>query len=183
MGNLMILEIFKFFLENPYGEVYLRELAKKLKLSPFAIKKYIELLIKENLVKDERKANLRYFKANINNLFFKHLKIAFSINLLIKSGLIDFLKESIVNVSSITLFGSMAKGEDSKESDIDIVVIGKEKNFNLSRAKEKIGREINLHIFSWSEWNKKAKQDKPFYFEVISHGIQLYGELPLVRWK
>lgn len=181
MKNIILLKIVKFFLEQPYEKVYLRELARKLKLSPYAIKKYTKLLIEENLIKEEKKANLRYFSANINNLFFKQIKIAFSINILLKSGLLDFLKQNLANVSSIALFGSMAKGEDSKESDVDIFVLGKEKYLNLSKFEERIRRRITLHVFSWSEWNKKAKQDAPFYFEIISYGIPLYGELPIVK--
>ena len=114
MKDLLLIKVLNFFLENPYQEAYLRELAKKLKLSPFAIKKYVDILIKEELVKDEKKANLRFFKANMNDLFFRHLKIAFSINIILKSKLIEFLREEITNVSSIVLFGSIAKGEDDK---------------------------------------------------------------------
>lgn len=181
MEEFIQLKILKFFLENPYEEVYLRELSKKLKLSPFAIKKYLDILFKENIILEERKANLRYFKANLDNLFFKHLKIAFSINLIEKSGFIKLLKENIPNISSIILFGSMAKGEDNQESDVDILVIGKEKKLNLTKFEEKIGKTINIHTFTWGEWNKKAKEDSPFYYESVIYGIPLYGELPIVK--
>ena len=181
MENLIFLRIVRFFLENPYEEIYLRKLAKNLKLSTYSIKKYADLLSKENLIKEERKANLRYFKANINNLFFKYLKKAYNIDLLFKSGLIDFLRDNLSNISSIILFGSTAKGEDEKKSDIDILIIGKEKYLNLDKFEEKFNKEIILHIFSWSEWNNKVKEDKAFYFEIISYGIPLYGELPLIK--
>lgn len=183
MRELTFLKAVKFFLENPYEEVYLRQLAKKLNLSSFAIKKYADLLVKEDLIKEERKANLRYFKANIDSLFFKHLKIAFNVNIISKSGLIDFLKQNLANISSIVLFGSMAKGEDSRESDVDILVIGKEKYTDLDKIEEKLDKKINLHILSWSDWNKNAENNKAFYFDVITYGIQLYGELPLIKWK
>ena len=183
MQELIFLKVVRFFLENPYKEVYLRQLAKELSLSSFAIKKYSDLLVKEELIKEQRIANLRYFKANINNLFFKHLKIAFNINLLLKSGLLDFLKQNLANVSSVVLFGSMAKGEDDKQSDVDILIIGKEKYLNLEKFEEIIGKDITLHIFSWSEWNKQAVENKAFYSDVTSYGITLYGELPLTKWK
>jgi len=183
MQDIIPLKIFNFFFESPYKEAYLRELSKKLKLSPFAVKKYLDWFVKEGLILEERKANLRYFKANINNLFFRHLKIAFSIKLIMKSGLISYLKENISNTSSITLFGSTAKGEDDKESDIDILIIGKNKYTDTHKFREKTGKEINLHIFSWGEWNEKAKKDSPFYYEVISSGIKLHGELPIVKLK
>src|SRR3989344_2153372 len=183
MQELMLLKVVRFFLENPYEEVYLRQLAKRLKLSPFAIKKYSDLLLKENLITEERKANLRYFKANINNLFFRQLKISFSINSIIKSKLIDFLKENLTNISSITLFGSIAKGNDDRNSDVDILIIGVDKQVDITKFEEKMNKKITTHIFSWSEWNKKAKEDVAFYYEVVNYGVNLYGELPLIKWK
>ena len=183
MQESKFIKFIEFFLINPYKEVYLRELAKKLKISPFATKKYADILIKEGLILDEKKANFRYLRANINNLFYKHLIISYSLRQLIISGLIDFLKNNIANITSITLFGSLAKGEDTDESDIDILIIGKQKHLSLSRFEDKLNKEITLHFFSWSEWNGKAKEDHPFYYEIINHGIPLYGELPLIKWK
>lgn len=183
MNDIPLLKILNYFIENPYGEVYLRELAKKLKLSPFSIKKYVDLFIEEDLVIEEKRANLRYFKANINNFVFKYIKITTNLYTIQKAGLLEFLREKITNLSSITLFGSIARGEDDGKSDIDLIVIGKTKYLNLSEIEGKLGRDIRPHIYSWGEWNKKSKQDSPFYFEVITHGIPLYGELPIVKWK
>jgi predicted nucleotidyltransferase len=183
MQELKFIKFVEFFLTNPYKEVYIRELAKKLKISPFATKKYADNLIKENLILDEKKANLRYLRANTNNLFYKHLKISYNLRQLLKSELIEFLKSNLANVSSIILFGSLAKAEDSDESDIDILIIGKQKHLELKKFEDKLDKKIALHFFSWSEWNSKAKEDHPFYYEIINHGIPLYGELPLTKWK
>lgn len=181
MGELIFIKLMTYFLENPYQEVYLRQLSKKLKLSTFATKKYADLLIKEDLIGEERKANLRYLKPNINNLFFKQLKISLSISKILRSGLIPFLHENVANISSIVLFGSMAKGEDDEKSDMDMVIIGKCKNLDLNKFESDIGREINLHIFGWGEWNKQAKNNKAFYYDVIIYGIPLYGEIPVIK--
>lgn len=167
----------QFFLENPYKEVHLRELAKMLHISPFAVKKYADRMLKEGLLIEERKANVRLFKANAPNLVFKHLKIAYSLQGIQKAGLVASLKSGIAGVSAIVLFGSMAKGEDDKNSDMDLVVIGtkKEKGNKLN-----IKREANLHLFSWTRWKKEAKENPAFYGDVIVSGIALYGELPIV---
>ena len=183
MQELKFIKFVEFFLINPYKEIYLRELAKKLKISPFATKKYADVAVKEGLVLEEKKANLRYLKANTSNLFYKHLKISYNIRQLIKSNLIGFLKNNLANVTSIILFGSLAKAEDTDESDIDILIIGKQKHLSLNEFQDKLNKEITLHFFSWSEWNSKAKEDHPFYYEIINHGIPLYGELPLTKWK
>jgi predicted nucleotidyltransferase len=180
MSELTLLNSLKFFFEHPYREVYLRQLAKQLDMSPFAAKKHMDLLVGKHLVLEERKANLRYFKANTGSLFFRHLKIAFNLSSILGSGLVEFLKESLPNISSIVLFGSMAKGEDDENSDVDVLVIGKEKRISLREFEEKFGRDINLHVLSWSEWNKKARDDKPFYLEILTNGIPLYGEKPVI---
>ena len=53
----------------------------------------------------------------------------------------------------------------------------------LDKFEENVNRKITIHIFSWSEWNKKAKEDVAFYYEVVNYGVNLYGELPLIKWK
>jgi len=168
----------EFFLNNPYTEVYLRELGKKLKISPYAIKKYADKLIKENLIIEERKANLRFFKANINNKFFKYLKIALNLRDIQKLDLVEYIKNEVSNIHAIVLYGSLAKGENDKKSDIDLVIIGKKKY--ISFIDIKTDREINAQEFSWSEWKEEMKKNQAFYAEVITHGIPLYGELPLI---
>ncbi|MFH1054562.1 MAG: nucleotidyltransferase domain-containing protein [Candidatus Altiarchaeota archaeon] len=177
------MKLLTFFMDNPYGEVYLREAAKKIHLSPFAVKKYADILLKESLIVEERRANLRNFKANMGSLFFRHLKVARNLDLITKSNLLGYLVKHTPNVSSIVLFGSMARGEDDGRSDLDLVVIGAKKQINLSEYEEKVGREINVHVFSWADWQKKAAEDAPFYNEVIASGIPLQGEIPQVRWK
>ncbi len=181
MKEIIIIKVVEFFLENPFREVYLRQLAKELKLSPYATKKYVDLLARENLIISQKKANLRYLRANNSSLFFKHLKIALNIKKLLDSRLIGFLKDKISNLSSIVLFGSLAKGDDTEESDIDIVIIGASKRLNLVQFEETLGKEINTHVFSWSEWKRKMKEDSPFYYEVTIYGIPLYGELPIIK--
>ena len=80
MQEFKLIKATRFFLENPYQEVYLRELAKKLRISPFAIKKYTELLIREGLVSSVVKGKNKCFKAAepktiVDNLEYKKNKI------------------------------------------------------------------------------------------------------------
>ncbi|RLJ00361.1 MAG: hypothetical protein DRP03_00510 [Candidatus Aenigmatarchaeota archaeon] len=181
MKNLHIFKILEFFIRNPYQRVYLRELAKKLKLSPFTTKRYVDVLVREKFIYEEREAKMRYFKANLSNIAFRYIKIAYSLHEILKSGLISFLLTNIPNISSIVLFGSIAKGEDSEKSDVDLLIIGKPKYIRVGKFEERLKRDIALHIFSWSEWNKKAKEDKAFYLEIIRYGVPIYGELPMIE--
>ncbi len=181
MQEMLFLKMIQYFLENPYKEVYLRELAKKLKISPFAVKKYSSLLLKESFIEEERKGNLRYFRANAQNKFYKQLKKAFSVKKIMQSGLPRFIEKNIPAVSSIILFGSLAKGEDDENSDIDLLIIGKDKHIDFSEYEKKLGKTINTHIMLWSEWKKNYEKNRAFYYDIITHGIPLKGDLPLVK--
>jgi predicted nucleotidyltransferase len=130
---------------------------------------------------EKREGNMRYVKANIENQFLKHLKIAFSIKKIMDSGIVSYLNENIPVVSSIILFGSIAKGEDDEKSDIDLLVIGQKKIVDLSKFEEKLGKDINLTCMKWSEWRKHAEEDKAFYREIITDGIVLYGSMPVIE--
>jgi hypothetical protein len=176
----MLVKVLGFFIENPYSEIHLRGLSKKLGISAFAAKKYLDYLVSEKVVAEERRANLRYFKANMESLFFRQLKIASSIRMLSKSGVAGHITGSVQNVSSITLFGSVAKGEDDTKSDIDLVVIGKGECGGLEKYETFLHKDINIHTFTWSDWQRQSKENRAFYFDVIRHGIVLFGELPMV---
>lgn len=176
--NLLVLKALKFFIENPYSEIHLREFSRKMKISSNTAQRFLDLFLKENLVKEERKANLRYFKANLQNLVFRQMKITYSIKKITDSGLLNIFKEN--NFSSVVLFGSVARGEDNELSDIDIVAIGPNKKIDLSKVEKNLDKELNIHFFTFSEWKKHQKSNKAFYQNVISTGINLKGEMPLV---
>jgi predicted nucleotidyltransferase len=180
MQEYKLVKFVKFFLENPYQEVYLREIAKKLKISPFAAKKYADKMVKEKILTEEKRANLRYLKLNMDNLTAKYLKISLNLQKIINTGLIEYVKEKIEGVSSIVLFGSVARGEDDKRGDIDLLVIGKDKFLGCYDVERKLGKKIEVHAFSWKNWKRQEKENKAFYLDIIAHGIPLYGELPIV---
>jgi len=179
--NLLVLNALGFFVENPYEEIHLREFSRRLKISVNSSQRFLGLFLNEGLIKEEKKANLRYFKANLDSIVFRNIKITISLKKLENSGLIGALKEI---VSYAVLFGSMAKGFDDFKSDIDLVCIGsnaKEIKDIIVKYQEKIDKEIIPHIFSWPEWKKQANANKAFYQDVISTGINLIGEMPLAN--
>ena len=177
--NLLILKALQFFIENPYEEVYLREFAKRLNISPNTAQRFLNLFLKEGIINEHRRANLRYFKSNLESLVFKYIKKTYSVKKLTDCSLIEHLKKN--NFYQVALFGSLAKGMDDKKSDIDIVCIGNNKNVDVREFEKKLKKEINLHIFTQAEWKRQAKENKAFYQDVISTGINLIGEMPIIN--
>jgi len=175
--NLLVLKALEYFIDNPYEEVYLREFSRKLKISPNTAQRFLDLFLKQGLIKEEKKANLRYFKANLDNVVFRFIKKTYIIKKLQESGLIDHLTK---NFSNVILFGSSSKGVDDRNSDIDLVCIGKGRVQGVDVFEERLDKEINVHVFSLAEWKKQKKDNRAFYQDVISDGINLIGEVPIV---
>jgi len=176
--NLLILKVLELFIDNPYDEFYLREIARKLNINPNTAQRFLNYFLDEKFVIENKKANLRYFKANVDSVVFRHMKKTYSIKKIFDSELIDYLKNCEFNY--VVLFGSVAKGEDRVSSDIDLVCIGKRKKLELEKYYKKLSKEINIHIFSFVEWKKQKSDNQAFYDDVILTGINLIGEMPLV---
>ncbi|MEK6895656.1 MAG: nucleotidyltransferase domain-containing protein [Nanoarchaeota archaeon] len=182
MKEKVFFKIVKYFIENPYEEPYLREIAKRLKVSVFAMKDYADHLVKEKILVEKRVSNLRYLKLNMSSLFVKQMKIAYNIKRIEDSGILEYIKKEVPSLSSVILFGSMASGENDKNSDVDLVIIGQSNMLKLSlqEFERKMGKEINYHVFTWAKWKKQEKENKAFYVDVIIKGIPLYGEMAAV---
>ncbi len=168
-------------MDNPYEKYYLREAARLRNMSPMTLKRSLELLLKSKLIRKEKTKNQILYSANTQNLAFRHLKISRSLSWLEDKNLIEFLKRRIHGISSIVLYGSYAKGEDDKKSDIDVMVISPAKKDLLPELDKLLGKEVNLSVFSPAEWSRQAKSNKAFYLDVITEGIVLYGTRPVVE--
>ncbi|MFH1072063.1 MAG: nucleotidyltransferase domain-containing protein [Nanoarchaeota archaeon] len=96
----------------------------------------------------------------------------------------DFIQsvKTNLNTLSVVLFGSYSKGTATKESDIDIMLIGKNNMSTEKIAKEiyaKYGKELNPIIMTPGDFKKQ--KDKTIIKEVISNHHILYGVEDFVR--
>jgi len=175
-------KILSFFFDNPYLDIHLRELSRITKVSIFSAKVSVDYLLSLNLLTEKKVGRMRYLKPNMDNLFFKYLKISFSIKKIIDSGLIEYLSQNVPGIFCIVLFGSVARGEDDKNSDLDLLVIGQRtKKLYFCKFENKIGRKIKPIILKWAEWKKESEKNRAFYLEIITTGISLYGRLPVLK--
>ncbi len=136
INKLLILKSIQFFVENPYKEVYLREYGRTLKISPNSAQRFLNLFLKQGFINEFRRGNLRFFKANLESLSFKYIKITFFVNKIEKSGLIEILKNN--GVSHVVLFGSSAEGTDDSKSDVDLLIISSSNSVSAWLDKNKL---------------------------------------------
>ncbi|MBI2125664.1 nucleotidyltransferase domain-containing protein [Candidatus Woesearchaeota archaeon] len=137
------------FFREPTQDHYLLEISKKADLSHTSTKICLQTLIKLSIIKEsiEKKGSRKFpiFRANLNSKIYKHYKKIYNLLELQNSGLIEFLKDSLMP-KCIVLFGSYQRGEDVEDSDIDLFLECKEEKVDLSKFAKMLNRNIQLHF-------------------------------------
>ena len=76
--------------------------------------------------------------------------------------------------STIILFGSYSRGEDTVNSDIDIAIIGrKEKDVNLKRFEKILERKITINFYSSFKSIHTHLKENIFNGIVLAGGVEL----------
>ncbi len=97
---------------------------------------------------------------------------------------LNLLRESHVSFEQVYLYGSYAKGNPQKDSDIDLAIIAKEwvpdvfdAQFELMRLGRKIDTRIEPHPLKKSEFDKT----NPYIREILTTGKKVKMEKPKVK--
>lgn len=144
---LKILNELRPFIEDNYRRIHVREYAKMQHISPPTASQRLEQCRKEGLLNIEKDKRHHLYSANRANSTFITLARAYWNATLQRSGLIDSLSHDLLS-PVIILFGSLAKGETKKDSDIDLAVFTPSpKKLDISKYEQKLGRPIQLFLF------------------------------------
>jgi predicted nucleotidyltransferase len=131
-------------------------------------------LVEDKILLDDRRGNMRFFRLNKNHPLYEEIKSIVSKTIGLEAE-IKKLVESLNGVEYAFIFGSIAKGVENINSDIDLMLIGNiDQNVlitMISSVEKKISREINYHIYSSQEITKKLKEKDEFIFNIFSSPI------------
>lgn len=167
-------------LRNQDRQLSIRDVSRMANLSPSSAKYSLDLLYENGFVAMKKIGRSHLFKVN-DSFVAKHAKILISLSEIHNSGLVNELLSKNNSIISIILYGSVARGEDNPDSDIDLLIISRNRleKFSINSDKD-LKREITSIKYTIAEWRQKAKTDKAFYDRVIMDGISLHGEKPVV---
>jgi predicted nucleotidyltransferase len=178
-----LIKALKKILKSPRDKFSVRELARQAGLSANAANYSLNFMHKNNMVTLEKIGRTYQYRANLDNYLARQWKVLFSIQEIAEAGIVEKILQTNKKIISVVLYGSCATGLDNDMSDIDILVIAqtdqKGKKSIFSQA-EGTKREINISVYSPSEWREKADKQKAFYETVVIDSIALYGEKPVV---
>jgi len=163
---------------NPDRKYYLRELARALGKQAGVLQKAVNYLVKEQIILDERRGNLRFLSVDKSHPLYEELRGIVFKTVGVAGRLRIALKRS-KTVRVAFLFGSFAKNSSDAASDIDLCVIGnvnlREINKIVSVEEKSLHREINYILYSLKEFNDKIMSRDPFILDILKGAVFLIG--------
>lgn len=168
----MVNKVCELFFQTPESWLHIREIARKLNISPNSVRKYVAKLKNDNVLEEKKDGNMIKFRARLDSDKYKRKKLLYNLEQIYVSNLVDFLYDFYAP-KAIVLFGSYARGEDTSSSDVDIAILtNSKKRPKLTEFEKVMSREIQLSLFT-----KKDVSDE--FFNNIINGIVLKGFLKI----
>lgn len=167
---------------RPEG-IHLRALMASTGISSASAQRELGKLTSAGLLVKENIGRVVLYKANTQSPIFSEL------NTIIRKtfGVADILKAALLpfqsRIERAFIYGSVAKGQDTATSDIDLFILANELGSadlypELVSVEEKIGRKISLTVYRPVEFQKKLDSKNHFLVSVMAGPkIELIGEL------
>jgi len=161
--------LFRLFLGPVAGRMYRAEIIARLDFAGRSVEEELEKLVRLGLLHTEKDGNRRYYDVNRAHPIYPELR-----GIVLKtSGLRDVLADALkgAKVDYAFVFGSIAAGTETPESDIDLMVIGptthRQVASGMRRASETLAREINPHFFAGEEFFARLSERNHFLSDVV----------------
>jgi len=171
-ANPSLVEILSLFLLNPQEEFYQSDIAKKTNKALMQVQRSLKILKEIGLISLTRRGRMIYYQAVKTHPAFEDLKHLFLKTLSLGESVRQALRPLNDKIHSAFIFGSVAKDEESLDSDIDLCIIAdltlRELVKVLSPLSKKLKRELNPVIFKQSEFQKRILGKDHFLIEVIA---------------
>jgi len=170
-------KIIYWFFSYPTKEISLNDVVKVTKISKTTANKIITGLVNEGFLNVSKIGNLWRITCNQNHPYNVTKKIAYNLELIYESGVIEGILQNTPNPHSITLFGSYRKGDDIDSSDIDLAVEildNEETTISHIGTIQQLGYRQNVNVNMLKFTRNKVDTN---VFANIANGIVLFGFL------
>lgn len=163
-------EVFRLFFGLSDTPLHLREIQRRSGLSLGTMQQELRKLKRLGLLISRADGNRLSYQVNKGHPLYPEIH-----RLVLKtSGLADVLRSTLRDpkIEWAFVFGSIARGEETAGSDVDLMVVGdvglRGVTNLLSGVADQIGREINPHVFRRTELMKRKSARDPFLTRLLA---------------
>jgi len=169
-GSKLRAKVLGWFFTHVDERFFVRQLESLLIEDSTNLSRELARLETLRILVSEIEGRQKYFRVNKACPFYEEMK-----GLVFKTiGVAGAIKESLEKVSRIKfafIYGSFAKNQENTESDIDLMVIGKEDldemEEMISQVEKQLRRTINMTSYTLKEFREKVRLKDPFLSTVL----------------
>lgn len=170
-ASTTLVEVLRLFMLAPEREYYQRELQRLTGAHLRQLQRDLQRLQQSGLVMRHVHGNRTYYRAVVAHPAFADLRAAIRKTV----GLGDQLREALASLGDAVavafVYGSVARGDDAVESDVDLFIVGfasrREVATALARAAIALGRELNPVIVAPADFTARRRDGDHFIASVL----------------
>ena len=175
------LQILSLFTEDYDSSYYIREVQRKLNISPRTAQIILNDLEEKGILESKLKGKIREYSLKRNETVIRYIMmveqyklISFLQKNILLSEIIEKITPSIKG--SGIIFGSYAKGLQKKDSDLDIFIIGEYNKEEIRKVSKKYGIDISIKCYPQNIFEKNKNNDILVREVIKSHVLFLNSE-------
>lgn len=173
-------EILELFFEQPTREWHFEEILTTAGIARSKAFHWLKKFTKEQLIRRVKaKGAMPYYIGNHESPFYKSRKRIFALQKLYESGLLPHLT-SLKNARTVILFGSFARSDWYKDSDIDLFIYGDPEGLQITEYELKLHRDLEVFI---CRTRKEVAKFGMGLIKNIMKGILIKGDLDFITVK
>lgn len=158
---------------KPDRSFYANEIVRTTGGGVGAVHRELDNLLVAGLVTSYMIGNQKHYQANHESPIFKELR-----SIVLKTfGVADVLRETLEpfadKIKTAFIYGSIAKGTDTAQSDIDVMIVSTELSYadifpSLEKAEKLLGRSVNPTVFKLAELKRKFSKGNAFVKRILN---------------
>jgi predicted nucleotidyltransferase len=152
---------------HPDRSFYTSEIIRTVESGSGAVERELSRLQRSGLVSVERIGNQKHYRANRQSPIFEELQGLVLKTVALREPLRKALEPYADKIKTAFVYGSVANGTDTAQSDTDVMVIGDDLNYSdlytaFQHAEDRLLRKINPTFLSTDEWQRLSRKDGSF---------------------
>lgn len=165
-------QVFRLLFGQPDSAYHLNEIVRLAGVGIGSVSRELEKLTTAGLINAEKVGNQKHYRANQDSPIYAEIR-----GIVLKTfGLADVVRAALAGLSKqiglAFVYGSVAKGNDTASSDIDLLVIAEGLSYAdlvtaLAVAEQQLGRAINPTVYTPEEVRRKLDEGNAFVQRVL----------------